>query len=470
MVKLLRHLVISFLLLQTGLLFSQVQRDSTYIITGIFITGNKLTKENIILKELCFSAGDSIRVKDIAEKTQRSRENLLNTSLFNFVFIYQSISDDAEIQFIISIVERWYIWPSPIFEHADRNLGAFIHDPDWKKINYGGQIFWDNFRGRREQMKLKLRFGYKQQLEIVYVKPNFGKKQQHGINLTLNQTRQHEVNLYSIDNKPVYIRNENSFLAEVFNPYIIYSYRKSLYSTHSLMLAYISLTYRDSASHEYYTGLAIGQNPDWLLAEYFYEYDFRDSKHYPLNGDYFRVNLRWREMLNSNLSELSKPSILINFTHHGRISNRLYFNDALRTSITKNAYEPKTYRQGLGYGAYLRGYELFVIDGNSYGLMINNLKYAVMPERSFNLAYIPWSQFNPIHIAVYANLFFDMGYVNGKYYAIDGNNYVNRFLYTGGFGIDFVSYYDQVVRLELSMNREGQPGFFIHTEIPFSRW
>ncbi len=449
-----------------------ISADSLFSVTGITIAGNKVTKEKIILKELTFVSGDRLSKLELLEKTAKSRENLLNTSLFNFVYIYQVFSDDAEVQVIISVVERWYIWTSPIFEHADRNLGAFIHNPNWNRINYGGQILWDNFRGRREHLKLKLRFGYKEQLEIVYEKPNFGKNQQHGINLTLNQTRQHEVNVYSIDNKPVYVRNDNSFLREIFNPYVVYSYRKTLYSKHFLMLAYSGLKYRDSTTHEYFTGLPFGQNPSWFVGEYIYEYDFRDSWIYPLKGDYFRINFKRRESLLADNKGFSKTSVLINITHHRALLNRLFYNDAILMQFSKDNYEPKATRSGLGYGngPYLRGYELFVIDGNSYGLMVNNLKYCIMKEQSYNLAYIPWSQFNPIHLSIYANLFFDMGYVKGKYYAEDGNNYVNRFLYTSGIGLDIVSYYDQVLRFELSLNREGQPGFFIHTEIPFSRW
>lgn len=470
LIHILRRLIIVFSLIQVGFLSAAAQDDSLFHVSGIIITGNKITREPIILKELCFARGDTIPRKEIESLSQKSRENLLNTSLFNFVTIYQNITSATDIQFVIIVVERWYIWPAPIFEHADRNLGAFLHDPDWKRINYGGQIIWDNFRGRKEYLKLKLRFGYKQQLELVYDKPNFGKKQQHGLNFTLNQTRQHEVNVYSENNKPVYTRNDNSFLAEVFNPYMVYSYRSSLYSTHSLMLAYNSLMYRDSASHIHYTGLEYKQNPDWFFSEYYYEYDYRDSKPYPLKGDYFRINLRWRELLTPELSSLSKVSVLLNATHHRQIANRFYYNNALRMFLSKDRNEPKAFRTGLGYGAYLRGYELFVIDGNIYGLMINNLKYAILPEQSYNLLYVPWSQFNPIHLAIYANLFFDMGFANSNYYDDNGNSYVNRFLYTGGLGIDFVSYYDQVLRLELSLNREGQAGFFVHTEIPFSRW
>jgi outer membrane protein assembly factor BamA len=466
----LRYLITLSFILQAGLLFGMEPDDSLFVVSGITISGNRISKESIILKELTFKNGDRLTKKKIAEACNRSRENLLNTSLFNFVNIYQAEIGESEIHIHISVIERWYIWPSPIFEHAERNLGAFIHNPDWHRINYGGQIFWDNFRGRKERIRLKMRLGYKEQLEILYEKPNFGRNQQHGISLTLNQTRQHEVNVFAVNNKPVYVRSENSYLAEVFNPYFIYSYRSSLYSLQSLTLSYIGLKYRDSTTHQYFTGLPYGQNPAWFFGEYSFEYDFRNSKTYPLKGEYFRVNFRRYESLITNSNSYSRSSVILTAMHHGNIIDRLYYNNALRMEFAKDIYRPKANRGGLGYGPYLRGYELFVIDGNSYGLMVNNLKYCVMKEKTYNLANIPWSQFNPVHLSIYGNLFFDMAYVKGKYYGSDGNNYVNRGLYTVGLGLDFVSYYDQVLRLEVSVNREGRPGFFIHTEVPFSRW
>jgi len=444
--------------------------DSLVVVSGVSISGNRVSKENIILKELSFCVGDSISGEELAETLERSRENLLNTALYNFVTITYAALEQLKIHVHISVIERWYIWPSPIFEHAERNLGAFIHDPDWDRINYGGQINWSNFRGRNELLKLKLRFGYKELFEVFYDKPNFGRNQNHGINLAINQTRQHEVNTTTVNNKPVYIGSDNSYLSDFLNPYLSYTYRSSLYSRHFITLLYYNLTYRDSLTHESFTGLPYGQNTDFLVAEYSFEHDYRDSRAYPLTGNYFRVGLRHREMLFQSKDLSSKTSLLFTATHHRKLSKRFFYNDALRMQISKDVYEPKVYRTGLGYGPYLRGYELFVVEGNSHALIVNNLKYCIMQEKSFNLMYIPWSQFNPVHFSMYGNLFFDLAYVHSKDYGVQGNTFVNRALYTAGLGLDLVSYYDQVVRLELSLNREGELGFFIHTEVPFGRW
>ncbi len=42
----------------------------------------------------------------------------------------------------------------------------------------------------------------------------------------------------------------------------------------------------------------------------------------------------------------------------------------------------------------------------------------------------------------------------------------NSLLLSGGVGLDLVTYYDIVTRFELSMNKMGEHGFFIHFIAP----
>jgi len=44
----------------------------------------------------------------------------------------------------------------------------------------------------------------------------------------------------------------------------------------------------------------------------------------------------------------------------------------------------------------------------------------------------------------------------------DNTRLSNKFIFGGGLGIDFVTYYDAVLRLEYSVNSEKEFGFFIH--------
>ena len=96
--------------------------DHQLVIRDVVITGNKITRRNIILRELIFSPGDTIDKMDLIPALERSRENLLNLSLFNFVTFDAEHYPDNRIEVLLDLQERWYIWPTPIFEHGERNL------------------------------------------------------------------------------------------------------------------------------------------------------------------------------------------------------------------------------------------------------------------------------------------------------------------------------------------------------------
>ena len=67
--------------------------------------------------------------------------------------------------------------------------------------------------------------------------------------------------------------------------------------------------------------------------------------------------------------------------------------------------------------------------------------YAVIPFRFFAKAYT------------------DIGYVYNR--ASSANSLNNRFLYSGGAGLDILSIYDATISLEYSFNQLGQKGLFL---------
>jgi hypothetical protein len=65
------------------------------------------------------------------------------------------------------------------------------------------------------------------------------------------------------------------------------------------------------------------------------------------------------------------------------------------------------------------------------------------------------------------NLFVDAGY--GAYdqdYGKETNDLQNSLLLGYGAGLDFVTYYDVVLRLEFSVNLKNETGFFLHFRAP----
>lgn len=115
--------------------------DTSFIIVGrIVLQGNQITKDRIVLRELVFREGDTLSLNALGEKLKQSRQNLLNRSIFNFVEIDTLPSQEAGSRMVdvkIVLLERWYIWPMPILELADRNLNSWWETKDMTRINAG---------------------------------------------------------------------------------------------------------------------------------------------------------------------------------------------------------------------------------------------------------------------------------------------------------------------------------------------
>ena len=79
--------------------------------------------------------------------------------------------------------------------------------------------------------------------------------------------------------------------------------------------------------------------------------------------------------------------------------------------------------------------------------------------------------FRRIPFAVYLKTYFDMGYArNYDFYEVEGQNtrLSNKFLYGTGVGLDIVTFYDLVLRLEYSINAERETGFFFNFKKEFN--
>jgi hypothetical protein len=115
----------------------------------------------------------------------------------------------------------------------------------------------------------------------------------------------------------------------------------------------------------------------------------------------------------------------------------------------------------------VRGYEYYVVDGQHFAVVKNNLRFAVIPHHVERLGFIQTAKFNTIPVALYVNAFIDMGYVY-HYPVLQpdeivlGNTLENSLLIGYGLGMDFTTYYDIVIRVEAAMNRMAQPGIYVH--------
>jgi len=445
---------------------------SKVIIRKITLTGNKITKERIIRRELLVKENDTIAVQDLSLALQQSRKNLINTSLFNFVTIdsipVEGSTDRIDLNF--EFIERWYIWPVPIFEFADRNFNEWLSKKDWSRLNYGLFLTWNNFRGRREKLIVYARFGYDQKYELSYQKPYINKKQTWGLGVAGGFSQNHEIAYNSFDtlvdppigNNEVYFKSEIQYPRRKYYAYAETYYRKGIHNINLLKFGYTNLLVSDSVLvfNRDYTFESYTRN-QFLGFYYQFRSDYRDYKQYPLNGYYFDAELDKKGLGFFTDPVVNTLSIKANFRKYFQIKGRLYFASGLTGKISPFWDQPYYYLSGMGYGRdFIRGYEYYVIDGQHFGLLKNNLKFVLVPTRVKSFNFIPTDKFSKLYYAIYLNLFADFGYVVDNRKNVY-NPLANEINLGYGIGLDFVTYYDFVVRLEYSFNKMGESGFFI---------
>lgn len=442
------------------------ESDSSSVeIMDIVLIGNKITREHIVLRELTFRKHDTIPVYEVEKNFRRSEENLLNTSLFNSARITW-LRQGKELRVYIIMTERWYIFPLPVFELAERNFNVWWETKDLSRIVYGGILNWNNFRGRNEVLAASVRLGYTQRISFYYNIPYINKKQNAGLTVSFSYARNHQVAYQTFNNKSKYFKDENQFAREEYGGSVQYIYRHGLYETHATEIGYREAGIEDTVAllNSDYFGNGISQIR-YSTFRYFFKSDHRDLVAYPLKGRYFDLEFLQRG-LGFLKDDINVTSLTARYKHHWKLSDRFYYAGGITAMYSGNKYIPYFLYRGLGYGKeFLRGYEYYVIDGQQYGLLKSNLKFQLLKTHSVHAGFIPLTKFNTIPYAFYLNLYADAGYVRDPLYAA-GNPLANTWVISYGTGLDFVTYYDIVFRFEYSINKLGESGFFLHFTAP----
>lgn len=431
----------------------------------INIYGNKVTKEHIITRELTFSLYDSLYPNNFAEKLRLSRRNLYNTSLFNFVEITYALCED-EIYININVIERWYLWPVPYFELAETNFNTWWLTKDLTRANYGMFLTRENFRGRKEAVRLIFQTGYTQRFAMQYNVPYLNKKQTLGLKTTISYNTNKELTYGTTNNKRNFYRDTENPVRTEFYVKTDWSYRRAIYNIHNFQIKYNYVTVQDSLlklSNDYFPN---NKNfTQYILLSYYFKHDKRDVQLYPLQGHFFDF-----EIVKSGIGVLKNEPDLLYFTatvkKFHKFSEVFYWGSMVKTKHTFQEKMPYYTQRGLGYGMdNVRGYEYYVVDGQSWFLNHNNFKTRLVAPRVRKIPFLPSNRFNTIHFAFYWNVYCDFGYVNDRMYA-STNPLGNTWMIGYGTGIDFVTFYDFSIRFEYSFNKLGERGFFLNFASP----
>ena len=296
--------------------------------------------------------------------------------------------------------------------------------------------------------------------------PFINKKQKSGLNFGFAYARNHQTGFATINDEIVNYKNEEKYARTETGASVSYSHRADLYESHLVEGAYRFAEVLDTVlqlNQDYFA--AKKSTTKYFSLRYLFKSDHRDIIAYPLKGNYFDVELA-KIGLPFLQDELNIYSIMSRFKKFWELPHGFYFSSGLTAKYTGNEFQPYYNTRALGYGnEFLRGYEYYVIDGQRFGLLKTNIKYKLIGERVVHARFIPLNKFNVIPFAFYLNLYGDAAYVQDRQFS-KFNSLVNTWLYSGGAGIDFVTYYDLVLRFEFSVNKLGESGFFLHFTAP----
>lgn len=456
-----------------GVVHQKADPDSTgrfVLINRVFIIGNRLTRDQIISRELSLKAGDLIYSLDLPEILDLDKKKLLNTRLFNTVEIRTMELEANKVDLLVDLNERWYTFPSPIFELSDRNFNEWWqnYNHDFKRVNYGLRLYQFNMRGRNETLRFIAQFGFQRRFDLMYRFPYIDKGQKHGLSIDLGFHETKNLAYQTKDHKYVFAQSDQ-ILRNERRAGLTYTYRNSFYQTHSFYVSYrnmqINAIVIDSNAN-YLNGELLRQ--EYPTLSYQFNSDHRDLAAYPLKGNQLLFYVSQNGLGISEDLNNFETSIL--YSKYFDLKKQFYLSNNFIAYYSNPDNIPYANYGVLGQRKqFVRGYELYVVEGPWYFLNKTTFKKLIF-HRDYHWNVMPARQFRYVPVSIYLKTYADLGYVrNYPYYEERSLNTIlsDKLLFGTGFGLDVVGFYDIVLRFEYSFNAEREQGFFFHVKKEF---
>lgn len=439
---------------------------TTFMVGEIVITGNKKTRRDIILREIPFRPGNLYSLPDLVKEFEKARRQLMNTALFNQVVVAAQNFEGSKVNIIVELKERWYLFPLPYFKPVDRNLNQWLVEQkgSLNRVNFGGKVLYNNTTGRNDKLRLWLIGGYTKQISFSYDRLYIDKQLKWGLNMNVGFGKNREVNYNTIGDKQAFIKDENHYLRTFANASAELTYRKAINTRHRFGIRYTMEEVADTVLKLNPAYFKQGRRREQFPGIY-YSVSYVDMDYIPYptkgyaadfsigkNGFNKTIGLWFLSAKTTGSWHLGTPKTFFNLNLYGGIKlpfNQPYFNQRF-----------------LGYGdVFMQGYEYFVVDGVAGGYVKATLTRELF---NFNIrvpAIKKGKEPQRIPFRIFGKTYGNTGYV---YNPQQGENQLsNKMLYSGGFGIDILTFYDVTFKLEYTFNQLGQNGLFLHRKSLF---
>ena len=337
------------------------------LISSVKISGNRHTKDYIILREMPFKAGDRLSKKDLPENFLLAANQVRNTNLFAELRIDSSVNADSSLQVNISVRERYYIYPTPQFQLVDRSFNEWVktYHADFNRVVYGVKFAHYNLTGRRDQLRIYLLNGYARNFSASYVSPLLDSALTKGFGAAAGFTQNREVGYKTTYFNKTLNYKKDDFVRNSFNASFAYSIRKGLFKSTSFAFGINYINADDSLLTQKYNPHYFNSSkhtqvfPDFSAG---ISYAKTDNINYPLKGKIWGVSFSKRGLafkggINNTILQ-GTASIFIPHRHN-------WYSSIQASGIIKVPFDEAYINQrAIGYGNLtLRGLEYYVADG-----------------------------------------------------------------------------------------------------------
>ena len=397
-----------------------------FIVDSISLSGNKITEDFIILRELNFSIGDTLT----QQNSMFNRERVYSLGIFNHVYFVPSIVDDKRI-LTIEVEEGWYIYPIPIIQAKENDLN---------KLSYGMYLRIKNFRGRNEDLTAGFALGYDPTLFLSYYNPNIIGRE----NLFIGST----INYSDISNKSPTAQElyGSVFSQKVIGANLTFGKRFGLFNR-----LYLNSGYSYIETPFYVPGInASNDRIDNLVnLGIGFEHDTRDLKQFPKDGIYSSLIYSLKGL---GFDDISYSVAWIDFRKYHKIFGGLAGKWRVASRFTFGEDVPYYDYSIIGNDEKIRGHYFEKFEGDDYYITSAEIYYPIIEELNVDLTFIPIipDQLLSYRIGFYTQIFAETGLAKYK----EDPLAINKFNSGYGLGLTFLVLPYSIVRIEVAFNEK----------------
>lgn len=417
---------------------------------------------------MSIQAGDTLPMARLDAIMDRNRYNVYNLGLFNDVD-FNYVTEAGNIYLIILVRERWYIEPVVHANLEERYVAEWLRNLDLDRAVLGGGVNWKNLTGYNDQLYLYMQAGYDREISASFRRPFIFPRQMIDLQVNYGYTEKKEIELRTDYARRPDIPEDGQFLFRLPGDRIRFDQNAWLHLTKrfdplnrlSFSVGFLHYQVNDTVTRLQPVYLS-GGAPDrdyYPRVRLSFNRDYRDWKAFPLTG--YRLTVTAEQSGVGVLSTTHFFRMLGSYSSYHPLSTRWNYAWSVWGAWTAGKKIPYYDKVFIGTtGNFLRGFEPFVISGTTVGVVQQEMRFALIPRQIVRFPY--WKarnadkdvlrKFRDFPIAVYWVFFVDGGMVRDDAHNNVDPYFKNRMLLGYGTGINFLTFYDHFVRLEVSRN------------------